>query len=55
MQRDLLFPENDPTSPTATITGLFQIGGDSNFPQSRVTRLVSVLEHSDLERRASTR
>ena len=27
VKRDLLFPENDPTSPTATITGLFQIGG----------------------------
>lgn len=37
VQRDLLFPENDPTSPTATITGLFTIGGASNFPQSRVT------------------
>lgn len=37
VQRDLLFPENDPTSPTATISGLFQIGGNSNFPQGRVT------------------
>jgi hypothetical protein len=37
VQRDLLFPENDPTSPTATISGLFTIGGASNFPQSRVT------------------
>jgi hypothetical protein len=37
VQRDLLFPENDPTSPTAGITGLFTIGGASNFPQSRVT------------------
>ena len=36
VRRDLDFPEVDPTSPTATITGLFQIGGDSNFPQSRV-------------------
>ena len=37
VRRDLDFPENDPTSPTAPITGLFQIGGDANFPQSRVT------------------
>lgn len=37
VQRDLLFPENDPASPTATISGLFTIGGSSNFPQSRVT------------------
>ncbi len=37
VQRDLLFPENDPQSPTATISGLFTIGGASNFPQSRVS------------------
>jgi hypothetical protein len=37
VQRDLLFPENDPTSPTATISGLFTIGGASNYPQSRVS------------------
>jgi hypothetical protein len=37
VKRDLLFPENDPKSPTATISGLFTIGGASNFPQSRVT------------------
>ena len=37
VQRDLLFPENDPTSPTATISGLFTVGGNNNFPQSRVT------------------
>jgi hypothetical protein len=37
VKRDLLFPENDTASPTATITGLFQIGGDSNFPQGRVS------------------
>ena len=37
VRRDLDFPENDPTSPTATITGLFQLGGSSNFPQSRVS------------------
>jgi hypothetical protein len=37
VKRDLLFPENDPKSPTATISGLFTIGGSSNFPQSRVT------------------
>ena len=29
------FPENDPTSATTTITGLFTIGGLSNFPQGR--------------------
>ena len=37
VQRDLLFPENDPTSPTATISGLFKSAVLSNFPQSRVT------------------
>jgi hypothetical protein len=37
VRRDLDFPENDPASPTASITGLFQIGGNSNFPQSRIT------------------
>jgi len=37
VQRDLLFPENDPVSPTAAITGLFTIGGLANFPQGRVT------------------
>jgi hypothetical protein len=33
VRRDLDFPENDPTSPTAIVSGLFQIGGDANFPQ----------------------
>jgi len=37
VRRDLDFPENDPKSPTATITGLFTIGGNSNFPQSRLS------------------
>jgi hypothetical protein len=37
VRRDLSFPENDPNSPTADILGLFQIGGDANFPQSRIT------------------
>jgi len=37
VRRDLDFPERDPDSPTATITGLFQIGGASNFPQGRLT------------------
>ena len=37
VRRNLDFPENDPTSPTATVSGLFQIGGDANFPQWRVT------------------
>lgn len=36
VRRDLQFPENDPTSPTATITGLFTVGGLNNFPQGRV-------------------
>jgi hypothetical protein len=36
IRRNLGFPENDPASPTATITGLFIIGGLSNFPQGRV-------------------
>jgi hypothetical protein len=37
VRRDLDFPENDPDSPTATITGLFQLGGSSNFPQGRLS------------------
>jgi hypothetical protein len=37
VRRDLDFPENDPKSSTATISGLFQIGGNNNFPQSRVS------------------
>jgi len=36
VRRNLGFPENDPSSPTATITGLFTIGGASNFPQGRI-------------------
>lgn len=36
INRDLQFPENDPDSPTAGITGLFTVGGASNFPQGRV-------------------
>jgi outer membrane receptor protein involved in Fe transport len=36
VKRDLQFPENDPDSPTAGITGLFTVGGASNFPQGRV-------------------
>jgi carboxypeptidase family protein/TonB-dependent receptor-like protein len=37
VKRDLLFPENDPDSPTAAISGLFTLGGLSNFPQGRVS------------------
>jgi Carboxypeptidase regulatory-like domain/TonB-dependent Receptor Plug Domain/TonB dependent receptor len=37
VRRNLDFPENDQKSPTATITGLFTIGGASNFPQSRLS------------------
>ena len=37
VRRDLDFPENDPISPTAAITGFFTIGGPTNFPQWRVT------------------
>ncbi|MGH9871127.1 MAG: TonB-dependent receptor domain-containing protein [Pyrinomonadaceae bacterium] len=36
VRRNLGFPENDPNSPTAGITGLFTIGGASNFPQGRI-------------------
>ena len=38
VRRDLDFPENDPDSPTATITGLFAIGGLNNFPQGRLSK-----------------
>jgi len=37
VRRDLAFPENDPNSPTAIITGLFTIGGANNFPQGRLS------------------
>lgn len=37
VSRDLAFPENDPTSPTAAISGLFTVGGATNFPQGRVS------------------
>jgi hypothetical protein len=37
VRRNLDFPENDPTSPTAIISGLFTVGGNTNFPQSRVS------------------
>jgi hypothetical protein len=30
------FPENDPKTPTSTISGLFTVGGASNFPQGRI-------------------
>jgi outer membrane receptor protein involved in Fe transport len=36
VRRNLQFPENDPNSPTAGITGFFTIGGLSNFPQGRI-------------------
>ena len=45
VRRDLDFPENDPDSPTGAITGLFQIGGNNNFPQSRITNGWQVLEY----------
>lgn len=32
----LAFPENDPRSPSTGISGLFDIGGLSNFPQGRI-------------------
>jgi hypothetical protein len=37
VRRELAFPENDPTSPTATISGLFTLGGAANFPQGRIS------------------
>ena len=37
VRRDLQFPEKDPNTPTGAITGLFQIGGATNFPQGRVS------------------
>jgi hypothetical protein len=37
VRRDLAFPENDPESPTAAISGLFTIGGAANFPQGRIS------------------
>jgi len=36
VRRNLQFPENDARDPSTTITGLFTIGGNSNFPQGRV-------------------
>lgn len=36
IRRNLAFPENDPKTPSTTISGNFNIGGASNFPQGRV-------------------
>lgn len=36
IKRDLQFPENAPELPTGTISGLWTVGGLSNFPQGRV-------------------
>lgn len=36
VRRNLAFPENDPVTPTTTITGFFTVGGLSNFPQGRI-------------------
>ena len=36
IRRNLAFPENDPNTPATAITGLFSIGGASNFPQGRI-------------------
>lgn len=36
IRRNLQFPENDPISPATAITGFFNLGGASNFPQSRI-------------------
>ncbi|MCA1635567.1 MAG: carboxypeptidase regulatory-like domain-containing protein [Acidobacteria bacterium] len=36
VRRNLSFPENDPVTPTTTITGFFTVGGASNFPQGRI-------------------
>src|SRR5918993_186374 len=36
IRRELAFPDGDPVTPTTTLTGLFTIGGLSNFPQGRV-------------------
>ncbi len=45
VRRDLDFPENDPKSPTATISGLFSVGGATSFPQYRIT---DTLQFSDM-------
>ncbi len=42
VRRNLAFPENDPHTPTTGITGFFQIGGDSNFPQGRIQNSIQV-------------
>lgn len=36
IRRNLAFPENDPRTPSTTVSGLFNIGGFSNFPQGRI-------------------
>ncbi len=50
IKRDLSFPENDPNSPTATISGLFTIGGNSNFPQGRVQSTYQFQDIATLQR-----
>ncbi|HEX8722425.1 MAG TPA: carboxypeptidase regulatory-like domain-containing protein [Pyrinomonadaceae bacterium] len=36
VRRNLSFPENDPVTPTTTVTSFFTVGGLSNFPQGRI-------------------
>ena len=45
VRRDLQFPENDPTSPTATITGLFTVGGSQQLPPGARAELLPVHQH----------
>ena len=49
VRRDLDFPENDPVSPTATITGVFTIGGLDQLPAVARDQRVSVLRHDDVD------
>ncbi|HYM10868.1 MAG TPA: carboxypeptidase regulatory-like domain-containing protein [Bryobacterales bacterium] len=36
VRRNLDFPENDPVTPSTAISGFFDIGGLSNYPQGRI-------------------
>lgn len=50
VRRDLRFPENDPLSPTATIAGLFTVGGLANFPQGRLQNSLQFVNVTSLQR-----
>jgi Carboxypeptidase regulatory-like domain len=50
IRRNLAFPEYDPRTPSTTITGFFNIGGLSNFPQGRIQNSFQFSDTATLQR-----